>query len=328
MLVRYAELGGQRALVGEHAPERLWAECARYANARDYERVLDFLAEDCRWIDHRPLGWETARGRVPCVDVMRSTFGAAPDVRMECEEVLACDERALALRLAWRGAGVKAGDWEVQVGAVADFMGGKWRSTDFYEPDDRKAMLARFAELSGERQEPRVSPPEAWFDEFQRRWNAHDRDALLEVYGEDWAMTDRRTLALWEQVRGKEEMAVLNDSALSMWPDARFELDEVLARDERMIAVIGKWFGAGVEGSGESALAIGGVWVIESGLAVSGDVYDPDDRGAILLASPSSRAATQSRAGDRRNAGSPSSAGAGMRTIPTACSSSTRRIGF
>ena len=160
--------------------------------------------------------------------------------------------------------------------------GGMWRSTDFYEPDDHEAMLARFAELSGERQEPRVSPPEAWFDEFQRRWNAHDRDALLEIYGEDWVMTDRRTLALWEQVRGKEEMAVLNDSALSMWPDARFELDEVLARDERMIAVRGKWFGSGVAGSGESALAIGGVWVIESGLAVSGDVYDPDDRQAII----------------------------------------------
>ncbi len=282
MLARYAELGGQRALAGEHAPERLWAECARYANARDYERVLDFLAEDCRWIDHRPLGWETARGRVPCVDVMRSTFGAAPDVRMECEEVLACDERALAVRLAWRGAGVKAGDWEVQVGAVADFMGGKWRSTDFYEPDDREAMLARFAELSGERQEPRVSPPEAWFAEFGRRWDAHDLDGLLELYADDWVLTDRRTLALWGQVKGREAQAALNASVLAVSPDTSFELDEVLACDQRLIAVRGKWLGSGPDGGGESTVDVGGVWVIESGLAVSGDVYELDDRQAII----------------------------------------------
>ena len=282
MLARYAELGGQRALAGEHAPERLWAECARYANARDYERVLDFLAEDCRWIDHRPLGWETARGRVPCVDVMRSTFGAAPDVRMECDEVLACDERALAVRLAWRGAGVKAGDWEVQVGAVADFMGGRWRSTDFYEPDDREAMLARFAELSGSGAASGGRPPERWFAEFQRRWDAHDQEGLLELYTEDWVMTDHRTLALWEPVQGKAAQAALNASVFEVSPDTRFELDEVLACDGRVIAMRAKWLGSAPGGGGESALDAGGVWVIESGLAVSGDVYEPDAREAML----------------------------------------------
>ena len=282
MLARFAQLGGQRPLPGEHAPERLWEQWRRHANARDYEAVLELLAEDCRWFDHRPLGWEEARGREQCVAIMRSTFGAAPDVRIECEEILACDERVLALRLAWRGQGVKAGEWEVQVGAVADFMGGRWRSTDFYEPDDREAMLARFAELSGSGATSGGRPPELWFAEFGRHWDAHDPDSLLELYAEDWVMSDHRTLALWEPVQGKAAQAALNASVFEVSPDTRFELDEVLACDGRVIAMRAKWLGSAPGGGGESALDAGGVWVIESGLAVSGDVYEADDRQAII----------------------------------------------
>jgi ketosteroid isomerase-like protein len=189
----------------------------------------------------------------------------------------------IASRGAWRGHALEGGgELELAIGTVTVFEDDRVKRIDQYDPDDRDAILARFGELTGRGTVRGERPPERWLAEFGRRWDAHDPDALLELFAEEWVLTDRRTLALWEQVKGKEAQAAINASVLAISPDTSFELDEVLACDERVIAVRAKWLGSGPVGGGESTVDVGGVWAIESGLAVSGDVYEPEDRQAII----------------------------------------------
>ncbi|HWF56569.1 MAG TPA: nuclear transport factor 2 family protein, partial [Solirubrobacteraceae bacterium] len=76
-------------------------------------------------------------------------FDASPNVGFEIDEVLACDDRIVVTRVAMRGEGLKAGPFEVAVGAIYVFEDGQWVRVEFYEAEDREAMLARFAELGG-----------------------------------------------------------------------------------------------------------------------------------------------------------------------------------
>lgn len=66
--------------------------------------------------------------------------------------MLARDDHVIALILSWRGTSlpdVGGGLFELTVGQVTVVEHGKFVSVDEYDPGDREAMLARFAELSG-----------------------------------------------------------------------------------------------------------------------------------------------------------------------------------
>jgi hypothetical protein len=71
-------------------------------------------------------------------------------MRLEVDEVLACDERAIAMRVTWRGTAVDGGgQLDYPLGLVIVVEDGRAISHDQYDHDDTDAILARFAELSG-----------------------------------------------------------------------------------------------------------------------------------------------------------------------------------
>jgi ketosteroid isomerase-like protein len=281
MLRRYRELGGTVSVLGDLPPERLLAEVQRLLHGRDYESFAALVAEDWHWMDHRPVGWENARGRDACVALMRSTFDASPHLRVYFDEVLACDDRVIAVRQAWRGHGIKAGELEVEVGMVYVFEDERWVSADVYEPDDRRAMIARFAELGGGQGLLGERPPER----FYRRWiplaAASDADAVSQLVAEDFVRIDHRSLG-WEPLYGREANLALWHSAYETAVDIRMEVDEVLACDDRVIALTFTWRGVASGAAGEFAASVGQVNVIEDGIWRSCDQYDTDDRDAML----------------------------------------------
>jgi len=92
-------------------------EVFRAINARDDERLSELVAEEWYVVDHRTLGWEDARGREQCLALMRSTLDS-PSLRVEFDELIACDDRLIVTGGAWRGRGVKAGELQVAVDGV------------------------------------------------------------------------------------------------------------------------------------------------------------------------------------------------------------------
>jgi ketosteroid isomerase-like protein len=244
----------------------------------------DLYGDDWAFVDHRPMGWDSNTGPEGALDLVRSGFTVTLDLHVEVHDVLACDDRVIAMRIAWVGSSLEGGGkLELPVGVVCAIEGGQFTTYDQYEPDDTEAMVARYAELSGRREVVLGDcPPERWYAEFRRRWDAHDLDGLIELYADDWVMTDRRSIALWDVVRGREAQAEINSSALAASPDTRFEVDELIACDERVIALRASWRGSNVDGGGEVRVAVGAVSVVDGGRHVSMDVYDPDDRQAMI----------------------------------------------
>jgi hypothetical protein len=80
-------------------------------------------------VDHRGLGWDKVQGLEALRENIRSAMQMWPDVRVEVDEVLACDERVIAFRDPF---------------VVAD---GSIHRLEQFEPDARQAMIALFAEL-------------------------------------------------------------------------------------------------------------------------------------------------------------------------------------
>ena len=282
LLARYAELGGARdALAGDRAPERFFAEYRRRALARDYAGIEELLAVDCNWTDHRALSWEQVSDRAQVMAIMHSTFDSSPNVRMDFDEVIACDARVIAVRMAWRGHGLKAGAWQVEAGSVCSLRDGKWVSSDFYEPDDRQAMIARYTELRGGLTPLGQRPPERAFAELARRFAGRDLEALRELHVPDFAFVDHRRLG-WQELSGRDAVAANASAAWEQTLDLRYEVDEVLACDDRVIAARIAYRGHARDGGGEFEFAVGMVNVVEDGMHVSGDRYDRDDREAML----------------------------------------------
>lgn len=274
-------LGEQSPMSGGRTMERFWAAFLERAHARGYEDLAEMIAEDWALQDHRALGWEKARGREQAMTIMRSVFDASPGLLMEFDEVLACDERVIAARIAWRGRGVKASEFEVTVGCVLVVEDKQWKHADYYEPDDREAMLERYRQLGGSRGAMLgVRPPERYLADYVAGVAARDIDGLVAMHAEDCVLVDHRRLG-WETVRGRHYTeAHLRSIFIS--PDFLLEVDRVLACDDRVIAVSMTVRGTTPEGGGDFEFPIGAVLVIEDGLLVSSDYYEHSEHAAIL----------------------------------------------
>jgi ketosteroid isomerase-like protein/tetratricopeptide (TPR) repeat protein len=284
MLARFAELAGERPVaVGDRASERLLAQLNDVLNARDFERLPGLVADDWYSVDHRALGWEEAHGRDQCLAIMRSAFQAAPALRVEYDGVLACDEHVIVVVGAWRGEGVKAGELEVAAGFVHLFADGRWAGVDFYEPTERAAMIARYAELGGGCGVLGGSP----IEQLSRRWvsayGTRNLDRLSEFVDDDWVLVDHRGLG-WPELRGREAWLESARAAYAAAADIRVEIEEVLARDDRVMALILTWRGTSLPdvGGGPFELTVGHVTLVEDGRFVRVDQYEPGDRDAIL----------------------------------------------
>jgi ketosteroid isomerase-like protein len=281
MLGRFAELSGRREPAGR-APERLFTELERRFASRDPDSVLELYAEDYALIDHRALGWEEVRGRDAIGEVLRHSLATQPNVELEIDEVLACDDRVIVLCLTWRGRGVKAGELAYTVGQVNVVENGRWLSTENFEPEDRQAMIARFAELGGGQAALGDRPPERFWAEFCQRWATMDADRIAELYADDWVGIEHRQLG-WEEMRGREAVRAYIASVLEDALDVRCEVEEVLACDERAIALIVTYGGSSTRiGRGTWQNGYGSVVLVDANQITRLERFEPDERDAML----------------------------------------------
>jgi len=270
------------AVLGERPPERYYAELIRRWSTRDLEAMLELCDENWVMVDHRALGWGPMRGRDGFRELLRSVFQISPDVRLEIDDVLACDERVIALRTAYRGhASDGSGDFELLGGHVAVVEGGRVLSLDQHDYDDEAAMLHRYAELGGRQALLGDRPPEGFVAEFARRFATRQLERCLELYAEEWVLIDHRTIG-WDQARGRDGAAAIIRSAFDGSPDMRLEIDEVLACDEQVLAMRATWRGTTMEGGGELAIELGLVLAVAAGRMTRMEMYEPGDRQAMI----------------------------------------------
>ncbi len=275
MLACFADLKG-RMLLGDRRSERIqlrWLDCfARH----DEQGLRELIGDDYRLFEHRHVGWENHKGQADHLAVSRSAWETWPDIRQSVDEVLACDENTIAYRCTYHGTNVDGGgSMELPVGYVCSYGETGHRDVHQFDYDDTEGMLACYRELGGVVESAATRPPERWLLEFQRRWNGGDQDRAIELFDENFTLTDRRRIALWGEVRGRDAQAAIHASSR-----ARFEVDEVIAADEHVIASRIAW--RGEHRGGEHSTEVGAVSVIRNGLHISMDVYDPDDRQTML----------------------------------------------
>jgi hypothetical protein len=133
-------------------PVRYYAEYGRRYEARDLNAFMQMFAPDWSMVDHRAGGFESAVGRDACRAMTASVFAVSPDVRFAIDEVLACDERVIALRASYHGSGLGGqGRFAFEGGFVTLVEDGHSISVDQYDYDANEAMLARYAELTSSR---------------------------------------------------------------------------------------------------------------------------------------------------------------------------------
>jgi hypothetical protein len=135
----------------ELPPLRFFAEFGRRYAARDTEGILALFAENWGMVDFRAGDW---KGDIAALkgarELIEAVFAVSPDVRLTVDEVLACDERLIALRVSYKGHGEGGyGDFEYRSGYVALIENERWVHTSEYEHDDDASMLARYRELGG-----------------------------------------------------------------------------------------------------------------------------------------------------------------------------------
>jgi ketosteroid isomerase-like protein len=285
MIARYAELGGGAGPLGDRPPEQFFKRWLPLSAAKDVEALSGMLAEDFVRVDHRSIGWEPLQGREANVALWRSAYESAECIYQEVEEVLACDPRVIAYRFSWRGIASDVsggGEFQTSVGQVCVIEDGLWQSCDQYDTDDREAMLARYAELGG-RHDAAVADraPERFYAEYARRWASADAAGLLELIDDNWTLTDRRSLALWDQMRGRDAASKIVESSFAGVQEPAFAIQEVLACDDCVIAARVAWSGIG-RGGARFSNEMGAVSVVRDGREVSLEVYDPDDRQAMI----------------------------------------------
>ena len=134
--------GGYHAQLGYRAPERLAVEYKRRFDAHDLDGLRDLHAKGFAMVDHREHNSQDAE------EEWRPEYGS-PDLRIEMEEVLACDERVIAMRATVRGTNPDGQAFEVSLGLVDAVEDGLFVSADRYDAENRDAILARYTELGG-----------------------------------------------------------------------------------------------------------------------------------------------------------------------------------
>jgi hypothetical protein len=101
-------------------------------------------------IDFRPHDSEAIRGVGGARALIKSVFAVSPDIRFAVDEVLACDERVIALTVSYEGdARGGRGQFLYISGYVAEIKDGLWLSTSEFEHDAHGALLARYRAVGG-----------------------------------------------------------------------------------------------------------------------------------------------------------------------------------
>lgn len=148
--MRVAGSVGVPAELAGLAPLRYYAEYARRYAAHDLDAFMELFDERWQMVDHRAGSAEEPVGKEVCRAMTASVFAVSPDVRFSIDEVLACDERVVAMRASYHGHAIGGrGRFAFEGGFVTLVEDGHSLSVDQYEYEDNESMLARFAELTG-----------------------------------------------------------------------------------------------------------------------------------------------------------------------------------
>jgi SnoaL-like domain len=140
---------GLCAACDERAPLRYYAEYGRRYAARDLDAFMDLFADGWTMVLHSAGAATETIEVATCRAWTASVYAVSPDARFTIDEVLACDERVLAMRASYHGHGPGGrGEFAYVAGFVAVVEDGHSVYTEQYEYDDDAAMLARYAELT------------------------------------------------------------------------------------------------------------------------------------------------------------------------------------
>jgi predicted ester cyclase len=140
---------------GDLAPLRFFAEFGRAYAARDVDRLVALFAEEWTMVDFRPHESQDLYGVDGARALIKSVFTVSPDIRFAIDDVLACDDRVIALTVSYNGRGQGGlGEFAYISGYVAVIEEGLWVSTSEFEHDDEETMLARYRALSAQRTQP------------------------------------------------------------------------------------------------------------------------------------------------------------------------------
>lgn len=106
--------------------------------------------DDWTMADFRPHDSQDVYGLDGARAMIRSVFTVSPDIRFAIDDVLACDDRVIALTVSYNGRSQGGlGEFTYISGYVAEIERGLWVSTSEFEHDDVEAMLARYRALGG-----------------------------------------------------------------------------------------------------------------------------------------------------------------------------------
>jgi hypothetical protein len=247
------------------------------------EGMGETYAEDIELIDHRGVERQSFQG---CDAVLEQAASVrrhpCGETEVSSEELLASDGRGFASVASYRvTAEGRGGGIDLALGQVGLISEGRIEHLEWFDPYDRQAMLVRYAELGGGARLLGDGPPERWFKELLVAYARADVVKLVDLHAEGWRNTDHRNVG-WYEAQGGEEIAHFSSSPFEVADEHFAEVEEVLGSNDRVIAARVAYRGRSKDGDHELLLRVASVSVIESGLRISADLYDPGQRQAVL----------------------------------------------
>jgi ketosteroid isomerase-like protein len=96
-------------VLGDRPPEREVARLCRRWTTVEVDALVELFTDDVVRVDHRTLGYDEAHGRDGIRETYTMMFEVSAEVHVHPEELLACDDRVLALRATLRGKAAEGG---------------------------------------------------------------------------------------------------------------------------------------------------------------------------------------------------------------------------
>ena len=205
--------------------------------------LLQFLAPDVEFADHRPLGMEPLRGAEALARVHETQHELAEDLAIRIDEVVALEPDACLLR--WTTTGrdrAGGGTFERRLLMLRTFdADGLLARVEWFDPDRDAEALVRFDALVGSPAPCIENAATRCMVRFQRAWEARDW-AVASIHAPDFRLVDRRTIVQLDvdreqHLRGLRSMFDVESS--------RFTLEPIATRDDRLALARARFESAG-----------------------------------------------------------------------------------
>jgi ketosteroid isomerase-like protein len=244
------------------------------------------LAPDFVAIDRRLVGWGERLDRDAVLETRATARAIAPDMRQTVEIIAVADD-LLARVMSFRGHTTEGGGlMDIAFADVITFEDGRFASEEFFPPDDREAILARFDELLVERA---ATPVARLAAEWLRRHNAREWDGVRAMYADDVVHEDHRAVGRWQVDGADDVVAQLRDMTL-VTPDMRARRDllaEMGAVSAGRVTFAATYGGSPIETVLQAT-------VIRNGRIARIEEFDPDDEDGLFARCEELRAGAES----------------------------------